>query len=119
MSYPHAESAARALNQRSLAPPLVDLQAVRARNELHVDRTPRRRAEAAPTRIIEIGEVTAGIAVPERGGVRFFSSQRDFDLLDGTVFGSVEQAARAARERFRARSGSRNRPVEGRRLQAV
>jgi hypothetical protein len=35
------------------------------------------------------------------------------------VFGSVEQAARAARERFRARSGSRNRPVEGRRLQAV
>ncbi|GJD30408.1 hypothetical protein PMNALOAF_1655 [Methylobacterium adhaesivum] len=119
MSYHHAETAARALNQRSLAPPLVDLQAVRARNELHVDRPTRRGAEPAPTRIIEIGEVTAGIAVPEKGGVRFFSSQSDFDLLDGTVFGSVEQAARAARERFRARSGGRGRPAEGRRLIAV
>ena len=119
MSYPHAETTARALNQRSLAPPLVDLQALRARNELHADSTSRRRAEPAPTRIIEIGEITAGIAVPERGGVRFFSSQRDFDLLDGTVFGSVEQAARAARERFRTRSGSRGRSSEGQRLRAV
>jgi len=119
MSYPHAETAARALNQRSLAPPLADLQALRARNELHADPAPRRRAEPAPTRIIEIGEITAGIAVPEHGGVRFFSSQRDFDLLDGTVFGSVEQAARAARERFRTRSGYRSRPAEGRRLQAI
>ncbi|MCJ2008511.1 hypothetical protein MKK70_30175 [Methylobacterium sp. E-041] len=68
----------------------------RARNRLH--------AEPPPTRIIEVGEIAAGIAVPEPGGVRFFSSARAFDELDGTVFRSTEQAARAARERFRART---------------
>ena len=55
-----------------------------------------------PTRVIEVGEVTAGIAVPDGRRVRFFSSSRDFDGLDGAVFGSAEQAARAARERIRA-----------------
>ena len=54
-----------------------------------------------PARVIEIGEITAGIAVPEHGGVRFFSSERSFDTLDGTLFRSVEQAARAARGRRR------------------
>ncbi|WP_244480509.1 hypothetical protein [Methylobacterium sp. Leaf399] len=76
--------------------PFVDHLAGRAGNRLH--------REPAPTRVIEIGEVTAGIAVPEHGGVRFFSSRRDFDPLDGTVFPSVEQAARAVRTRFRART---------------
>ena len=51
--------------------------------------------------IIVAAFVTAGIAVPERGGVRFFSSERRFDGLDGTLFRTVEQAARAARERDR------------------
>ena len=45
--------------------------------------------------------------MPEPGGVRFFSSNRDFDPLDGAVFRSVEQAARAARDRFRHRIGAR------------
>lgn len=119
MSYHHAETTARALNRRPAVPPLADLQAIRARNQLHVDRPSRAPQAPAPTRVIEIGEVTAGIAVPEHGGVRFFSSQRDFDLLDGTVFGSVEQAARAARARFRARSGSRGRPAQAGGLHAV
>ncbi|WP_244498893.1 hypothetical protein [Methylobacterium sp. GXS13] len=57
-----------------------------------------------PPRVIEIGEVTAGIAVPEGRGVRFFSSSRDFDGLDGAVFRNAEQAARAARERVAART---------------
>ncbi|MGH1570754.1 hypothetical protein ACRAWG_08925 [Methylobacterium sp. P31] len=61
---------------------------------------------AEPPRVIEIGEVTAGIAVPEGRGVRFFSSARDFDGLDGAVFRTAEQAARAARERVRARARS-------------
>ena len=61
---------------------------------------------AEPARVIEIGEVTAGIAVPEGRGVRFFSSARDFDGLDGAVFRTAEQAARAARERLRARSAA-------------
>lgn len=54
-------------------------------------------AEPMPTRVIEVGPVTAGIAVPEGHRVRFFSSSRDFDGLDGTLFRSAEQAARAAR----------------------
>ena len=68
---------------------------------------------AEPPRVIEIGEVTAGIAVPEGRGVRFFSSSRDFDGLDGIVFRNAEQAARAARERVaaRARSAAHRDPV--------
>lgn len=58
-----------------------------------------------PARVIEVGEVTAGIAVPERGGVRFFSSERSFDSLDGTFYRSVEQAARAARGQVSAARG--------------
>ncbi|GAB6844604.1 hypothetical protein HNR00_000394 [Methylorubrum rhodinum] len=57
--------------------------------------------DSPPTRVIEIGDLTAGIAVPERGGVRFFSSERRFDGLDGTLFRNVEQAARAARDKSR------------------
>ena len=53
--------------------------------------------EPTPTRVIEVGPVTAGIAVPEGRRVRFFSSSRAFDGLDGTLFRSAEQAARAAR----------------------
>ena len=93
---PQLHPAARAAQA---APPhdlFADHLAQRARNRLH--------AEPPPTRIIEIGEIAAGIAVPEPGGVRFFSSARAFDDLDGTVFRSTEQAARAARERFRART---------------
>ncbi len=57
--------------------------------------------ENLTARVIEVGDLTAGIAVPERGGVRFYSSERSFDALDGTLFRSVEQAARVARERKR------------------
>lgn len=93
--------------------PFTDHLTARARNRLH--------AEPAPTRIIEIGEVAAGIAVPEPGGVRFFSSARDFDSLDGTVFRSTEQAARAARDRFHALTRPAARPGRsvGPRLRAV
>lgn len=93
MPHLHSDSTARALNRRH-APPPADHHAARARNRLH--------AEPAPARVIEIGEVTAGIAVPETDGVRFFASNRDFIALDGAVFRSVEQAAKAARDRFRA-----------------
>lgn len=67
---------------------------------------------AGPPRVIEIGEITAGIAVPEGRGVRFFSSARDFDGLDGALFRTAEQATRAARERVRARvhAGGRDQP---------
>ncbi|WP_246688181.1 hypothetical protein [Methylobacterium sp. WL120] len=90
---PQLHPAAQAAPQHDL---FADHLAQRARNRLH--------AEPPPTQIIEVGEIAAGIAVPEPGGVRFFSSARAFDDLDGTVFRSTEQAARAARERFRART---------------
>jgi hypothetical protein len=61
-------------------------------------------APSEPARVIEIGEITAGIAVPEGRGVRFFSSARDFDGLDGAVFRTAEQAARAARARIGGRA---------------
>ncbi|MBB3900810.1 hypothetical protein GGR33_000290 [Methylobacterium brachythecii] len=76
------------------------------------DPTPHDRMTA---RVIEVGETTAGIAVPEHGGVRFYSSERGFDTLDGTLFRSFEQATRAARERSRPGARSARQPL----LQAV
>lgn len=104
MPHLHSDATARALN-RLHAPPIFTDPSTdprRVRNDLH--------AAPAPARVIEIGEVTAGIAVPEPSGVRFFSSQRDFDPLDGTVFRSVEQAAKAARDRFQAATRPRHAP---------
>jgi hypothetical protein len=72
-------------------------------SSLSAELAPEDRLDAEPARVIEIGEITAGIAVPEGRGVRFFSSARDFDGLDGAVFRTAEQAARAARERVSAR----------------
>ena len=75
-------------------------------------------SQAMTARVIEVGETTAGIAVPEHGGVRFYSSKRSFDGLDGTLFRSFEQATRAARERLKgsgALPGRRREPH----LQAV
>lgn len=107
MTQTHIESSVQVLSRPPSAPalsnPFID----------HLPAHAHDRAQDEPlARVIEIGEVTAGIAVPERGGVRFFSSERTFDALDGAVFGSVEQAAKAARERFQAKA----RPS---RLQAV
>lgn len=106
MTHFHTDPTAKALNRlhRPSPKPLTDDLVARARNCLH--------GETAPARVIEVGEVTAGIAVPEPGSVRFFSSERDFDVLDGAVFRSVEQAAKAVRDRFRhvARTPSRGRP---------
>lgn len=118
MPHLYTDATERALNRLHAPPGFADHRAARARNRLYASPS----VEPAPSRIIEIGEVTAGIAVPEPGGVRFFSSSRDFDPLDGTVFRSVEQAARAARERFsrrtRPRGGVRADASRGR-LEAV
>ena len=67
---------------------------------------------AEPARVIEIGEVTAGIAGPEGRGVRFFSSARDFDGLAGAVCRPAEQAARLGTTmRSGARTAARARRV--------
>jgi hypothetical protein len=96
-------------------------------DSLHADLTPEHRlgpvdpavsvpaaVPVEPARVIEIGEITAGIAVPEGRGVRFFSSARAFDGLDGAVFRTTEQAARAARARVNARSRAAARPEPAR-----
>lgn len=65
----------------------------------------------ALARVIEVGEVAAGIAVPEDHGVRFFSASRDFDGLDGMLFRSPEQAARAVRDLTRPSARKAPRPI--------
>jgi hypothetical protein len=49
-------------------------------------------------RVIEVGDLTAGILVPDiPGRFRFFSSHRAFDRLEGRSFRSLAQASLAAR----------------------
>ncbi len=47
--------------------------------------------------IIEIHDRTAGIITGDERGFRFFSSERDFDSLDGREFRSARHAESAAR----------------------
>ena len=57
----------------------------------------------ASAHVIEVGEITAGIVVLEHGGFRFFASERPFHPLEGALFRTIDQAARAAHERLRSR----------------
>ena len=50
--------------------------------------------------VIQSAELTAGIVVVERGGVRFYASEREFHGLDGKIFKNI-RAARQAVERLR------------------
>jgi hypothetical protein len=47
--------------------------------------------------VIEVHNRTAGIVTRSEGGVRFFSSERTFDSLEGREFRSARDAERAAR----------------------
>ena len=64
--------------------------------------------------IVEVGDRAAGIVVREHGGFRFFASERAFRPLEGALFRTIDQAARAARERLTTRKppsrGSLTRP---------
>ncbi|OYU92125.1 MAG: hypothetical protein CFE29_04715 [Bradyrhizobiaceae bacterium PARB1] len=58
--------------------------------------------------IIEIANRTAGIVVAEERGFRFFSSETDFNSLEGTRFGSARAVERAVRALLdNSRTGSR------------
>ena len=57
----------------------------------------------ASAHIVEVGDRAAGIVVREHGGFRFFASERAFHPLEGALFRTIDQAARAARERLRPR----------------
>jgi hypothetical protein len=47
--------------------------------------------------VIEITGIAAGLAVPERGGFRFYAADRRFAGLDGSRFGALDQIERAGR----------------------
>ena len=51
--------------------------------------------------IVEVGDMAAGIVVRVHGGFRFFASEGVFYPLDGFLFRTIDQAARAARECLR------------------
>jgi hypothetical protein len=57
----------------------------------------------ATAHVIEVGDITAGIVVLERAGLRFFASDRAVQALEGALFRTIEQATRAARERLSPR----------------
>src|SRR3954447_15883325 len=66
----------------------------------------------ASAHIIEVGGRAAGIVIREHGGFRFFASERAFQALEGGLFRTIDQAARArqvpeaARPRFTHPTGS-------------
>jgi len=47
--------------------------------------------------VIEVGEITAGIVVSDHGRFRFFASEQACHSLEGVLFRTVDQAARAVR----------------------
>ena len=50
--------------------------------------------------VIQSADLTAGIVVVERSGVRFYASEREFHDLDGKIFKNI-RAARKAVDRLR------------------
>ncbi|MGB8842373.1 MAG: hypothetical protein WCC64_15040 [Aliidongia sp.] len=59
--------------------------------------------------VIQSADLTAGIVVVERGGVRFYASDRNFHELDGKIFKNV-RAARQAVDGMRRGAPSPHRP---------
>jgi|GEM_PF-1304007 hypothetical protein len=62
--------------------------------------------------VIQSADLTAGIVVVERSGVRFYASDRDFHDLDGKIFKNI-RAARQAVERLQRTPARPARPELG------
>jgi hypothetical protein len=60
--------------------------------------------------VIQSGDLTAGIVIVERGGVRFYASEREFHGLDGRIFKSI-RAARQAVDRLQLNPPPPHRPI--------
>lgn len=58
--------------------------------------------ENIPAFAIEIGDVSAGLALRERGGFSFVAADPRFRLLDGSRFRRLAQLEEAARNLARA-----------------
>lgn len=54
--------------------------------------------------VIQSADQTAGIVVAERGGVRFYASEREFHGLDGKIFKSIRAARQAVDDLRRERN---------------
>jgi hypothetical protein len=61
--------------------------------------------------IIEVRNRTAGIVAGDEHGFRFFSSERDFDRLEGREFRSARDAERAVRALLDGRHPSASEPI--------
>ena len=46
--------------------------------------------------VIELGDITVGIVVPDREGLRFFAAERRFASLERTAFRTTAQIIQAA-----------------------
>lgn len=70
------------------------------------ERPPEGQAPATSTQayVIETGEAAAGVIVRQGDGYRFFASDAQFGLLDGSVFKSPKAAQKAADLMYRAAS---------------
>jgi hypothetical protein len=60
--------------------------------------------------IIQSGDLTAGIVVLERSGVRFYASEREFHGLDGRIFKNI-RAARQAVDQLQHNPPPPHRPI--------
>jgi hypothetical protein len=60
------------------------------------------------TYVIEVGDRTAGIVVPDMHGFRFYSALRRFRSLDGHHFHNPRDAERAARKLIARPTGGTN-----------
>lgn len=58
--------------------------------------------ENTPAFAIEVGGISAGLALRERGGFSFFASDPRFRVLDGSHFRRLAQLEEAARTLARA-----------------
>ena len=56
--------------------------------------------------VIQSADLTAGIVVAERGGVRFYASEREFHGLDGKIFRNIRAARQAVERLHREQSES-------------
>ena len=63
--------------------------------------------------IIEVRNRTAGIVAGDEHGFRFFSSERDFDRLEGREFRSARDAERAASALLDGRHPPASKPIPG------
>jgi hypothetical protein len=62
--------------------------------------------------VIQTAELTAGIVVLERSGVRFYASEPEFHGLDGKLFKNIRAARQAVQQLGRAPGSTAQRPSE-------